>query len=256
MKRISLSRTLRRTAACLAAVLAGALLLSACKAEDDITPGPTAQPDQPDVIVNNELAPNEHTIEVSGSGLVIAVPDYSTITIHVQGSGATSEEAAQKCEERVQQVLELAAAQNVLPKNLTTAGATLSTNQRESDGAITGYVASDTITIHMDDVSLVNDVLSPIIDAGVTESYEVTYSLTDASAAYNDALADAMQDAQQKALAIAEAGKVTLGAIVSAVEAPGEDQLVGVAFESSSIAVSAQVTVVYLISGTLTVDEG
>ena len=256
MKRHFLFRPVRKTAVCLAAVLAGAFLLSACKAEGDITPGPTAQPDQPDVIVNNELAPNEHTVEVIGSGLVIAVPDYSTITINVQGSGATSEEAAQKCEERVQRVLELAAAQSVLPRNMTTAGATLSTHQRESDGAITGYVASDAITIHMEDVSLVNGVLSPIIDAGVTESYEVTYSLTDASAAYNDALADAMLDAQQKASAIAEAGGVTLGSIASVTEEPGEDQLVGVAFESSAIAVSAQVTVVYLISGVLVRSEG
>lgn len=243
-------RAFRRTAACLAAVLAGVALLSACKAEDDITPGPTAKPVQPDVIVNNELAPNEHTIEVTGFGLVIAVPDYSTITIIVQGSGTTSEEAAQKCEELVQSVLQTAGEQNVLQKDLTTAGATLSTQQRESDGAITGYVATDTITIHMDDVSRVNGVLSPIIDAGITESYEVTYSLLDGSAAYNDALADAMQDAKQKADAIAAAGQVTLGSIASVLEASGEDQLVGVAFESSSIEVRAQVTVTYLIADT------
>lgn len=244
------SRALIRTAVCLSFLLAGAALLSACKAEDDITPGPTAKPIQPNVIVNNELAPNEHTIEVAGSGLVIAVPDYSTITINVQGSGATSEEAAQKCEERVQSVLQIAGEQNVPQKDLTVAGATLSSQQRESDGAITGYVASDTITINMNNVNRVNEVLSPIIDAGITESYKVTYSLLDGSAAYNDALADAMRDAQQKADAIAAAGEVTLGAITKVLEAPREDQLAGIAFESSSIEVRAQVTVTYLIAET------
>ena len=239
-----------RTAACVAAALALALACTACKAEDDITPGPTAQPDQPDVYVNNELVADEHTIAVVGSGVVIAAPDFSTITIVVQGSGATSEEAALKCEELVQQVNEIAAAQNVLPKDITATGATLSTHQRESDGAITGYVATDTITITLTDVSQVNIVLSPIIDAGITESYEATYSLTDASAAYAEALAAAMTDAYEKASAIAEAGDVTLGAIASVVETPGEDQLVGVAFESSAIAVSAQVSVVYVITET------
>lgn len=235
--------------AALALVLAAVMLpFAACKAEDDITPGPTAQPEQPDVIVNNELAPDEHTIQVAGRGEVIAAPDFSTITIVVQGSGSTSEEAALKCEERVQQVSEIAAAQGVLPKNITTAGATLSTQQRESDGAIIGYVATDTITITLTDVSKVNGVLSPIIDAGITESYEATYSLTDASAAYSEALAAAMADAYEKASSIAEAGNVTLGSIASAIETPGEDQLVGVAFESSAIAVSAQVTVVYVIT--------
>jgi uncharacterized protein YggE len=242
-------RSKRLLKAALALVLAAVMLpFAACKAEDDITPGPTAQPEQPDVIVNNELAPDEHTIQVTGSGEVIAAPDFSTITISVQGSGPTSEEAALKCEERVQQVTEIAAAQGILPKNMTTVGATLSTHQRESDGAITGYVATDTITIMLTDVSKVNGVLSPIIDAGITESYEATYSLTDASAAYSEALAAAMVDAYAKASSIAEAGNVTLGSIASAVETPGEDQLVGIAFESSAIAVSAQVTVVYVIT--------
>jgi uncharacterized protein YggE len=219
-----------------------------CKAEDDITPGPTAQPDQPDVIVNNQVKPDEHTITVSGDGEVIAAPDFSTITIVVQGSSVTSEEAALKCETLTAQVEEIAAAQGVLAKNLTTAGVTLSTHQRESDGAITGYVATDTITIITVDVNKVNAILSPIIDARITESYEVTYSLTDASAAYNEALGAAMEDAYEKATAIANAGGVVIDTIVSVEETPGEDQLVGVAFESSAIAVNAKVTVTYLIA--------
>lgn len=237
-----------KTALCLGAAFLFALGGLACKAEDDITPGPTAQPSEPDVIVNNEAAAAEHTIIVSGDGEVIAAPDFSTITIVVQGSSETSEEAALKCENLTTQVQEIAAAQGVLPKDLTTAGVTLSTHQRESDGAITGYVATDTITITVSDVSKVNAILSPIIDARITESYEVTYSLTDASAAYNEALAAAMADAYEKANAIANAGGVAIDTIVNVYETPGEDQLVGVAFESSAIAVNAEVTVTYLIT--------
>jgi hypothetical protein len=43
-----------------------------------------------------------------------------------------------------------------------------------------------------------NKILSPIIDARIIESYEVTYSLLDASAAYDAALA-AHGGAQAKA---------------------------------------------------------
>ena len=52
----------------IAIVLMGSLMLSlaACKEEGDITPGPTAKPEQPNVIVNNEALPLEHTIAVSG----------------------------------------------------------------------------------------------------------------------------------------------------------------------------------------------
>ncbi|MPM51976.1 hypothetical protein SDC9_98729 [bioreactor metagenome] len=93
-----------------------------------------------------------------------------------------------------------------------------------------------------------NAILSPIIDARITESYEVTYSLLDASAAYSSALAAAMADAQEKAAAIAAAGGVILGGILSVSESPIESQLAGVAFKSSSIAVDAAVTVTYQIS--------
>lgn len=238
-----------KTAVCLGAAVLFALGGLGCKAEDEITPGPTAQPDQPDVIVNNEATPLEHTITVSGDGKVIAVPDFSTITVVVQGSSETSEDAALKCEALSEQVSQIASEQGVLPKNINNAGVTLSTHQRESDGAITGYVATDTITIIItSDVSKVNAVLSPIIDARITESYEVTYSLTDASSAYNEALAAAMANAYEKANAIANAGGVAIDTIVSAEETPGEDQLVGVAFESSAIEVNAEVTVTYLIT--------
>ena len=228
-------------------ILAFALPLAGCKEEGDIVPGPTAKPEQPTVIVNNEAAIPERSIVVNGAGEVIAAPDFATISIVSVGSSATSEEAAASCELVTEKVKEIASAQGVLSKNLTTSGVTLSSNTRESDGAITGYVARDTITIIENDVSRVNAILSPIIDARITESYEVTYSLLDASAAYTSALAAAMADAKEKAEAIATAGGVTLGAILAVSETPIESQLAGVAFKSSSIAVDAAITVTYQI---------
>ena len=229
-------------------VLIGIAALTGCKAESEITPGPTAKPQQPTVIVNNDMEKDTHTIAVNGFGEVIAVPDFSTITINVVGNSETAEEAAAKCEKLTEQVKQIATEQGVQTANLSAAGVTLSSNQRESDGAITGYVARDTITITLKDVNKVNAVLSPIIDAHITESYEATYSLLDASSAYNGALAAAMQDAQEKAKAIAEGGGVALGAIVSVSETPVENNLVGVAFKSSEIAVNANLTVTYSIT--------
>ena len=221
--------------------------LAACKEEGDIVPGPTAKPEQPTVIVNNEAQEPKNTIVVNGNGEVTAVPDFATITIVTMGSSATSEEAATNCELVTQKVKDIAAAQGVLSKHLTTSGVILSTNTRASDGAITGYVARDTITIIENNVTLVNAILSPIIDARITESYAVTYSLLDATSAYSNALAAAMADAKGKAEAIATAGGVTLNGILSVSEAPMDSQLSGVAFESSSILVDAALTVTYQI---------
>ena len=236
-----------RTLASLSIVLLLVFSLAACKEESEITPGPTAVPEQPNVIVNNEAIEPDHTIVVNGHGEVTAEPDFATINIVTVGASATSEEAASLCEALTQQVKEIAGTQNVLSKNLTVTGVTLSSTTRESDGAVTGYTARQTITIIETDISKVNTILSPIIDARITESYEVTYSLTDASSAYTDALAAAVADAKEKAEAIALASNVSLDAVLLVTEAPLENQLVGVAFKSSSIAVVANLTVTYSI---------
>lgn len=221
--------------------------LAACKEESDITPGPTAVPEQPNVIVNNEAVEPDHTIVVSGYGEVLAEPDIATISIVTVGASATSEEAASICETMTQQVKEIAGTQNVLAKDITVTGVTLSSTTRESDGVVTGYTARQTITIIESDISVVNTILSPIIDARIIESYEVTYSLLDASTAYAGALAAAVTDAREKAEAIAQAGDVALDEMLLVTEAPLENQLVGVAFKSSSIAVDANLTVTFSV---------
>ena len=241
------TKNLIRAIACVTFTLLFGFSLAGCKEEGDITPGPTAKPEQPTVIVNNEALPEAHTIIVSGYGVVTVEPDFATIAITTMGASATSEEAAALCETATQQVKEAAGAQNVLVNNLTTSGVTLSTTTRESDGAVTGYTARQTITIHETNIDRVNTILSPIIDAKILESYEVTYSLLDASAAYTGALANAVADAKGKAEAIAAAGNTALDAILLVTEAPVESQLVGVAFKSSSINVEANLTVTYSV---------
>jgi uncharacterized protein YggE len=233
----------------IAAILTLAMLFSfaACKEEGDITPGPTAKPEQPTVIVNNEAIPESSTIVVSGYGAVTVEPDFATINIVTAGASGSSEEAATLCEAATQQVLDTAGAQNVLTRNITTSGVTIDAITRESDGAVTGYIARQTITIHEDNIDRVNTILSPIIDAKIIDSYEVTYSLLDASSAYAEALAKAVADAKAKAEAIAAAGAVALDKMILVSEAPVENQLVGVVFKSSSIDVEANLTVTFSV---------
>lgn len=232
-----------------AALLAFAMLfaLAACKEEGDITPGPTAKPEQPTVIVNNEALPEARTVVVSGYGAVTVEPDFATINIVTAGASGSSEEAATLCETATQQVKDTAGAQSVLTRNITTSGVTIDAITRESDGAVTGYIARQTITIHEDNIDRVNAILSPIIDAKIIDSYEVTYSLLEASAAYAEALAEAVADAKAKAEAIAAAGEVALDEMILVSEAPVENQLVGIVFKSSSIDVEANLTVTFSV---------
>lgn len=219
-----------------------------CKAEEEIRPGPTPKQTGPDVIVNNTGLPPEHVIEVSGYGEVIANPDYATITFSVSGAAETAEEASARCEENRQSLYDVAVSLGVKQSDIKSTGAAITAQVRESDGAITGYSAVDAVIITASDVSTANSVVSGIVDASVSELKSVTYSITDTTAAYQQALISAMEDAANKAGTVAASAGVQLGAVIGVAEAPSDDsKLVGVNFETSDIAVPARVTVQYLI---------
>ena len=232
-------------------LLSGALCILCafgCKAEDDIQPIPTPAPQAPDVVVNQELLPPEHSIFVTGYGKVIATPDYATITLGVQGSAETAEQASALCVEHLNSVNAALLAFGVRIRDITAAGISITANLRESDGAVLGYTATDTITIIAHDVATANGVMSGAIDAGASAIYGITYSLTDAKPVYQQAREAAMDDALQKAQVLAEAGGATLGAVIGVEETPSDSsKLVGVDSETSSIVITAQVSVQYLI---------
>lgn len=233
------------------APVAAALLMAlfaGCKAEEEIVPGPTPKPATPQVIVNHDLVPNEHVITVSGRGEVIAAPDFATLTLNVQSTAETAEQATASCEENINSVYDVALSLGVLRGDITDTGVSISSQQRETDQAITGYLAQATVTIIAHDLTTANSVMSGIIDASVSELKSITYGVTDASAAYQQALLAAMADARTKAESIASAAGVQLGAVVGVEESANDDtSLVGVIFESSAIAVPARVTVSFLI---------
>ncbi len=239
---------MKKTISLCLCVLMAFLICMGCKAEDDIKPIATPAPNSPEVVVNHELVPPEHSITVNGYGQVNAAPDYATITLGVQGSADTAEQASALCTENRQSACDAIADLGVSAGNIMTAGISIVANTRESDGAVLGYVASDTITIIAWDVAGANSLMSAAIDAGASEIHGITYSLTDSGPAYQEALEAAMADALTKATILAGAGSVTLGAVIGVTESPYDDsKLIGVDFESSDIAVSATVTVVYII---------
>ena len=90
--------------------------------------------------------------------------------------------------------------------------------------------------------------MTTLSDVSLYEFSSITYSITEASEAYRQALVVATEDALAKATVLAESTGVALGAVVGIVETEYDDsKLIGVAYESTAIAVAAEVTVRYRI---------
>jgi len=220
----------------------------ACKEEEDIKPIFTPPPNTTGVVINQEVLAPEHIIIVHGYGEVMATPDYATITLGVQGYADSAEHASALCDESQQSVIDALLQSGVRKSDIVAAGIIITPNVREADDVILGYLATDILTITARDVANAIGVMSLAIDAGASTVHGTTYSLKDAGPAYQAALEAAMDDSLAKATIIANAAGLTLGAVVGVVESPhDESKLIGVDFESSSIAVSASVSVQYLI---------
>lgn len=222
-------------------------MLAGCMEQDEIIPTPTPKAEKPNVVVTNQQLPQEHYIEVSGYGAEIAEPDYATLTIGVSGAAETAEEASTICEENRKALTAAAIRIGVIQSRIRSAGITI-TGQADEEGVVTGYLAEDIVTIQVRDIVNVNTITSSIVDNSMGELKSVTYALTDASAAYRNALIAAMEDAHTKAETLAQTGGVTLGDVVGVVEMPSDDsKLIGVAFDTADISVPAGVTVRYII---------
>lgn len=214
-----------------------------CKAEDEIGNVPTPKPEMQTVIVNEKLEEPEHYIEVVGNGEIIAFPNFATITLGVSAKGDTAEIASAACQEEAQKAIAAATGLRIAREQITLRGVEIEPKLKANSDAVSHYAATDVITVVIERVAQAEGLLATLMDAGTFEFRSITYSLTDASEAYRQALIAATEDALTKATVLAEATGVKLGRVIGVKETPYE--FIGENFESSAIAVTAQITVCY-----------
>lgn len=219
------------------------VLCMGCKAQDEIGYVPTPKPETQTVIVNQELEEPDHYIEVVGNGEIIASPNFATITLGVSAKGDTAEMASAACQEEAKKAIAAATGLRIAREQITLRGVEIEPKLKANSDAVSHYAATDVVTVVIQRVAQAEGLLATMMDAGNFEFRGITYSLTDASKAYREALTAATEDAFTKATVLAEATGVTLGRVIGVKETPHE--FIGENFESSAIAVSAQVTVYY-----------
>jgi uncharacterized protein YggE len=154
------------------------------------------------------------TITVSGSGTANATPDKASFDFGVTTTASTASEALSKNSQQANAIIDALKSSGVDSSDIQTSQVSL-WPQTSSDGnTITGYQASNTVTVTAP-IEKSGALVDAAVNAGANNVNGPNLSVSDQSQAYAAAMKKAVADAQSKAQAIAAASGLTLGGIVN-----------------------------------------
>ena len=159
----------------------------------------------------------EKAITVVGEAQVAVPPDEAYVTAGVQTRAQTAKEAQALNAAAMEAVLAQIKAAGIADKDIQTSGISLyPVTQRDNE--VTGYQATNVVTLRVNDVADVGAVLDAATNSGANFGVSVRFGLRDSSAAKNRALEAATKAAQGKAEAIARGIGATLGPVEAVAE--------------------------------------
>ncbi len=168
-------------------------------------------------------APADGTIlDVVATGESTRVPDLATIRSGVVAQASTAAAALAENARRMAGVLAALKRAGVAPRDIMTTSATLSPQYRYAENqppAITGYQATNMVSIRFRDVNASGAVLDVLVAQGANQIEGPTLSLAEPDAALDEARVDAVKRARNRALLYARAAGLTVTRIVSISEA-------------------------------------
>jgi uncharacterized protein YggE len=197
------------------------------------------------------------SITVTGNGSVRTVPDRAAFGFTVDTRGATAATALAQNATAARSVIAAVKAAGVADEDVQTSQVSLSPQSTPDGTSIVGYSASNTITVQARDLARAGRLVDAAVGAGATGVSGPSLSRSDQDALYRTALKAAVAQAQTKAVALAEAAKVSLGEVRTIVEggggvpvpfaAAGKADSSGTPIEPGTQTVDATVTVTYAV---------
>ncbi|MEI6660153.1 MAG: SIMPL domain-containing protein [bacterium] len=168
-----------------------------------------------------------NSISVSGKGEVTAVSDIATITVNVTKDATTTKEAQSLLNASLTKVLKYLKDQKIDDKDIKSEYGGVypkySTDQivcftypcPQPSQKVTGYTASQSVTIKVREVDSANTVRTGLADLGITDISGPTFSIDNEDSLKEQARAIAIKDARAKAEVLAKELGVDLGEISS-----------------------------------------
>jgi uncharacterized protein YggE len=157
-------------------------------------------------------------ISVSGEASVSAPPDLAQIDAGVASDAKTAREAAEANNVAMAKVLQALKTAGIADKDVQTARLSLQPQyapNRPGQTTVTGYRASNRVTIKVRDVSKVASMIDTVVGAGANDVGNIYFTVAEPSKLLDEAREKAVADARRKAEIYARAAGVTLGQALS-----------------------------------------
>lgn len=164
------------------------------------------------------------TLSLSAYGEVRQVPDMATISLGVQTEAPTAAEAMRLNAMRMNQVIATLKRGGIADRNIQTSGVNLNPQyvyQENLPPKLTGYQASNTVTITVRDLSKAGSALDTAVNAGATSVGGIAFGLQNSDAAEDAARLDAVRALQAKANLYAQAMGYRVARLVTLSEGGG-----------------------------------
>jgi uncharacterized protein len=152
-------------------------------------------------------------ITVTGTGTATTVPDRAGFWFGVQTNRKTASEALAANSRDMRKVIAAIKTAGVPDADVQTAQISLSPDYQGSN--LVGYVAQNSVTVTVRDITKSGPVIDAAVAAGADQVSGPSFMRADSSALYRSALKAAVADARSRAEALASAAGVQLGAVTA-----------------------------------------
>jgi uncharacterized protein len=165
-------------------------------------------------------------ISVTGEATISAPPDLAQIDAGVASDAKTAREASDANNAAMAKVLQALKSANIDDKDVQTSRLSLQPQYASPASyappassrpgpTVTGYRASNHVTVKLRDVAKVAGVIDTLVAAGANEIGGINFTVSQASKLLDEAREKAVADARRKAEIYAKAAGVTLGTPLS-----------------------------------------
>lgn len=191
-------------------------------------PTPTVTPNAEPIETNhpNSIQP-ETTLSISAEGSVQREPDIAFLNAGVQTKGETAEAAMSANASAMNGVFEALAAANIDRRDMQTSNFSLqpqydySNRQSGEPPRLTGYQASNQLTVKVRDLDTLGETMDALVGAGGNTFSGLRFALEDDRSAMNAARDLAMKEAISRAELYAAASGYELARVVTISESGG-----------------------------------